>query len=92
MYYAPVNDKTMTYIQVSITQSVFMGNKRNTPESIYNTTKTNLIDPKKAMQADGIGSEYYLVIMAGNSDKAEVKTLMGEAAKLACKNLNALLK
>ncbi len=105
-FYAPLNDSTQTYVQIAVTQTAFMNNKNNTPESLYNSTKANINDSTKAMKVDGIGNEYffgtaglhiltdgyYLVIMTGNSNKPEIRTLMGEAAKIACKNLKNLIK
>ncbi len=101
------SDSTSTgvsFLQVSLTQQAFMpSGSSNTPQSIYNSIKSAFPD---AVKVDGIGDEafiatpglhiyadgYYIVIAAGNSDKASVQKVIKEAGMLAVQHLEELIK
>jgi hypothetical protein len=92
------------FLQISLTQTAFMDNDFNTPESIYMTTKDAVADEEQDT-ADGIGDEYffgtpglhilykdyYICIAAGSSDSAKVRDMLKQAGALAVSNLDAIL-
>lgn len=92
------------YLQISLTQTAFMANDFNTPESIYMTTKDAVADEEQ-VTADGIGDEYffgtpglhilykdyYICLAADSSDSAKVQEMLKQAGALAVKNLDAIL-
>ncbi len=104
-FYNAQNEDSLSYLQISITQTSFMKNDGQTPESIYTATKEALIETGEQRQIDGVGDEYffgtpglhiltdgyYLCIAVGNSDEEKVQQMLEQAGALAVGNLEKIL-
>lgn len=104
-FYGVQNGDSGNFLQISITQTAFMKNDSQTPESIYTTTKEALIETGEQRQIDGVGDEYffgtpglhilkdgyYLCIAAGNSDDDKVQQVLEQTGVLAVRNLEKAL-
>ncbi|MEA4971421.1 MAG: hypothetical protein VB051_13020 [Candidatus Pelethousia sp.] len=104
-FYNAHNEDSLSYLQISITQTSFMKSDGQTPESIYTSTKEALIETGEQRQIDGVGDEYffgtpglhilkdgyYLCIAAGNSDAEKLHQVLEQAGALAVGNLERIL-
>jgi len=103
-YDSEATNTGVSFLQVSLTQQAFMpSGSSNTPQSIYNSIKSTI---SSTARVEGIGDDaffatpglhilsdgYYIVIAAGNSDKASVQTVLKEAGLLAVQHLKELIK
>lgn len=103
-YDSEATNTGVSFLQVSLTQQAFMpSGSSNTPQSIYNSIKSTI---SSTARVEGVGDDaffatpglhilsdgYYIVIAAGNSDKASVQTVLKEAGLLAVQHLKELIK
>lgn len=103
-YDSAATNTGVSFLQVSLTQQAFMpSGSSNTPQSIYNSIKSTI---SSTARVEGVGDDaffatpglhilsdgYYIVIAAGNSDKASVQTVLKEAGLLAVQHLKELIK
>lgn len=102
-FYDVVDENSFRFLQIAITQQAFMPvDSPNTPASIYATTRDTF--GEDAQMIDGLGDEamlisggyyilnngYLLQISAGNTDDADILTILDQASALALDNLKAL--
>ena len=102
-FYDVVDENSFRFLQIAITQQTFMpADSPNTPASIYATTRDTF--GEDAQLIDGLGDEamlisggyyilnngYLLQISAGNTDDADILTILDQASALALDNLKAL--
>jgi hypothetical protein len=104
-FYDAQNEDSRSFLQVSITQTAFMKNNSQTPESIYATTKEALIETGEQRSIDAVGDEYffgtpglhilkdgyYLCIAADGPDDDKVQQVLEQAGALAVENLEKTL-
>jgi len=104
-FYDAQNEDSLSFLQISITQSAFIKSSSQTPESIYAATKEALFDAGEQRSVGGVGNEYffgtpglhilkdgyYLCIAAGNSDSSKVQQVLEQAGALAVANLEKAL-
>ncbi|MGI5919830.1 MAG: hypothetical protein ACOX8N_09325 [Christensenellales bacterium] len=104
-FYDAQNEDSRSFLQISITQTAFMKNNSQTPESIYATTKEALIETGGQRSINGVGDEYffgtpglhilkdgyYLCIAADGPDDDKVHQVLEQAGALAVENLEKAL-
>ena len=97
--YNPVDDNSMRFLQITLTQPGFMPPNGQTPSSIFHALKTGLSE--KQLILEGLGDEafiatggiyilkgeYYISIGAGNIDRPEIQERLKAAGKKALGNL-----
>jgi len=104
-FYDAQNEDSLSFLQISITQTAFMKSSGQTPESIYEATKEAIIETGEQRSISGVGDEYffgtpglhilkdgyYLCIAAGSSDGSKVRQVLEQAGALAVANLQKAL-